>query len=192
MHPRSSPSSSGVAKTPPSGGLPPGAPDAEGRGRRPHRDPRDDVKGLVVLEEPLAEHSEILEQGDGHAQLDPLHQTWLTGKPSGPYSNALCFRTRVGLPMEQDGSKPFVAETSVITCDMTGVVQQYAADAGGMFGWKSEEVIGKMSVASFHVPDKVPTLVPRLLREAVENGKFEEEVTLGRKDGSRVPASLTP
>jgi len=93
--------------------------------------------------------------------------------------------------MEQEGSKPFVAETSVITCDMSGIVQQYAADAEELFGWKRDEVIGKMSVASFHVPDKVPTLVPRLLREAVENGKFEEEVTLVRKDGSRFPAILT-
>lgn len=166
-------------------------PDDEDKDLRPHRERLEHVKGLVVLEEPLAEHSEILEQGDGHAQLDPLHQTWLTGKPSGPYSNALCFRTRLVLPMEQDGSKPFVAETSVITCDMTGIVQQYAADAEELFGWKREEVIGKMSVASFHVPDKVPTLVPRLLREAVENGKFEEEVTLVRKDGSHFPAILT-
>src|SRR5207247_1609942 len=74
---------------------------------------------------------------------------------------------------------------------MEGVVQQYAADAADLFGWTPDEVIGKMSVASFHVPENVPTLVPRLLREAVENGKFEEEVTLIRKDGARFPAVLT-
>jgi 1,4-dihydroxy-2-naphthoate polyprenyltransferase len=87
--------------------------------------------------------------------------------------------------------KPFIAETSVITCDMTGTVQQYAADAAELFGWTREEVIGKMSVAMFHVPRNVPTLVPRLLREAMEKGRFEEEVTLMRKDGSTFRALLT-
>ena len=95
-----------------------------------------------------------------------------------------------GVMAEKEG-KAFTAETSVITCNMEGVVQQYAADAADLFGWSPEEVIGKMSVASFHVPENVPVLVPRLLREAVEKGKFEEEVTLVRKDGARFPAVLT-
>jgi PAS domain S-box-containing protein len=91
----------------------------------------------------------------------------------------------------QEKPKEFTAETSVITCNMEGIVQQFAADAADLFGWSPNEVIGKMSVAAFHVPENVPTLVPRLLREAVENGKFEEEVTLVRKDGARFPAVLT-
>src|SRR6195256_4041077 len=82
-------------------------------------------------------------------------------------------------------------ETSVITCDMNGVVQQYSADAEELFGWTREEVIGKMSVAQFHLPKNVPTLVPRLLREAIEKGKFEEEVTLMRKSGATFRAVLT-
>ena len=89
------------------------------------------------------------------------------------------------------GSKPFEAKTSVITCDMQGIVEEYAADAAELFGWSQDEVIGKMSVASFHLPENVPTLVPRLLREAVERGKFEEEVTLRRKDGATFRARLT-
>src|SRR5436853_6724197 len=93
--------------------------------------------------------------------------------------------------MAETEGKAFTTETSVITCNMEGVVQQYAADAADLFGWSPEEVIGKMSVASFHVPENVPVLVPRLLREAVEKGKFEEEVTLMRKDGARFPAILT-
>src|SRR5438093_1335577 len=87
--------------------------------------------------------------------------------------------------------KAFNAQTSVITCDMQGIVQEYAADAADLFGWTQDEVIGKMSVAMFHVPKNVPTLVPRLLREAAEKGKFEEEVTLMRKDGSTFRAVLT-
>jgi 1,4-dihydroxy-2-naphthoate octaprenyltransferase len=82
-------------------------------------------------------------------------------------------------------------KTSVITCDMQGTVQEYAADAAALFGWSEDEVVGKMSVAAFHLPKNVPTLVPRLLREAVERGKFEEEVVLMRKDGSTFRAVLT-
>ena len=88
-------------------------------------------------------------------------------------------------------AKPFEARTSVITCDMQGIVEDYAADAAELFGWSQDEVIGKMSVAAFHLPENVPTLVPRLLREAVEKGKFEEEVTLRRKDGATFRARLT-
>jgi len=84
-----------------------------------------------------------------------------------------------------------VEKASVITCDMSGIVQQYAADAADLFGWSPDEVIGKLSVATFHLPENVPTLVPRLLKTAVEKGKFEEEVTLQRKDGSTFRAVLT-
>src|SRR5438094_9080209 len=86
---------------------------------------------------------------------------------------------------------PFESRTSVITCDTQGIVQEYAADAADLFGWTQDEVIGKMSVAMLHVPKNVPTLVPRPLREAVEQSKFQEEVTLMRKDGSPLRAVLT-
>src|SRR2546421_316819 len=88
-------------------------------------------------------------------------------------------------------SDRYTDETSVITCDMNGTVQQYSADAEALFGWTRDEVIGKMSVAWFHVPKNVPTLVPRLLKEAIEKGKFKEEVTLMRKDGATFQAVLT-
>jgi len=90
-----------------------------------------------------------------------------------------------------DSGKRFTDETSVITCDMDGIVEQYSADAEALFGWTRDQVIGKMSVAQFHVPKNVPTLVPRLLREAIEKGKFEEEVTLMRKSGATFQAVLT-
>src|SRR3989441_7720873 len=88
-------------------------------------------------------------------------------------------------------NRGFTSETSVITCDMQGTVTQYAADAADLFGWTPNEVIGKMSVAAFHLPENVPTLVPRLLREASVTGKFEEEVPLMRKDGSTFQAVLS-
>src|SRR5256712_10896013 len=87
--------------------------------------------------------------------------------------------------------QPFDSRTSVITCGTQGIVQEYAEDAADLFGWTPAEVVGKMSVAMFHLPENVPTLVPRLLREAAEKGKFEEEVTLMRKDGSTFRAVLT-
>lgn len=80
---------------------------------------------------------------------------------------------------------------SVIVCDMNGLVQTFAAGASEIFQYKPEEVVGKLSVAAFHVPENVATLVPRLLRTAVETGKFEEKVTLVRKDGSRFQGILT-
>src|SRR3989442_13720495 len=87
--------------------------------------------------------------------------------------------------------KAFTAETSVIVCDMQGTVSKYEADAEALFGWTRDEVLGKMNVGGFHVPRNVPTLVPRLLKEASVNGKFEEEVTLMRKDGSTFQAVLS-
>lgn len=82
-------------------------------------------------------------------------------------------------------------QASVITCDLNGIVQQYAAGAEEIFGYTPEEIVGKESVAIFHVPEAVETLVPRLLKTAVEEGKFEEEVTFVRKDGTRFQAVLT-
>ncbi len=79
----------------------------------------------------------------------------------------------------------------MIVCDMNGLVQTYAAGASALFQWRADEVVGQMSVAAFHEPDKVATLVPRLLKTAVETGKFEEKVTLVRKDGSRFKGILT-
>ncbi|MCJ2531872.1 MAG: PAS domain-containing protein [Candidatus Thermoplasmatota archaeon] len=81
-------------------------------------------------------------------------------------------------------------DISVITCDLNGLVEEYGAGAEDIFGWKAEELIGKESVAVFHQPAAVETLVPRLLKTAVEEGEFEEEVTLVRKDGSEFPAVL--
>jgi len=80
---------------------------------------------------------------------------------------------------------------SVITCDMTGLVNQYAGGAQAIFQYTPTEVVGKMSVAQFHPAENVPTLVPRLLKTAVDTGKFQEEVTLVKKDGSRFKAILT-
>lgn len=88
-------------------------------------------------------------------------------------------------------SKPEDASHSGIACDMKGIITSYGIGAQKLFGWTADEVVGKQSVVIFHEPDAVQTLVPRLLKTAAETGKFEEEVTLVRKDGRRFRGLLT-
>src|SRR5436853_4933252 len=80
---------------------------------------------------------------------------------------------------------------SVIADDNTGVITSYSIGAAKLFGWTADEVVGKQSVTIFHEPQAIATLVPRLLKTAAETGKFEEEVTLVRKDGSKFLGMLT-
>jgi PAS domain S-box-containing protein len=80
---------------------------------------------------------------------------------------------------------------SGIACDLKGLVTSYGVGAQQLFGWTESEVVGKQNVVIFHEPAAVQTLVPRLLKTAAETGKFEEEVTLVRKDGTRFRGLLT-
>ena len=79
---------------------------------------------------------------------------------------------------------------SGIACDNTGLITSYGIGARQLFGWEPEEVVGKQYVTVFHEPEAVATLVPRLLKIAAETGKFEEEVTLVRKNGTKFRAIL--
>lgn len=74
---------------------------------------------------------------------------------------------------------------------MKGIITSYGIGAKQLFGWTEDEVVGKQSVVIFHEPDAVQTLVPRLLKTAAETGRFEEEVTLVRKDGTKFRGLLT-
>ncbi len=80
---------------------------------------------------------------------------------------------------------------SGIACDSKGMITSYGIGAQQLFGWTSDEVVGKQSVVIFHELNAVQTLVPRLLKTAAETGKFEEEVTLVRKDGRKFRGLLT-
>ena len=80
---------------------------------------------------------------------------------------------------------------SGIACDNTGLITSYGIGASKLFQWSAPEVVGKQRVTIFHPPEVVQTLVPRLLKTAAETGKFEEQVTLVRKDGSKFLALLT-
>ncbi len=89
--------------------------------------------------------------------------------------------------MSEEAEYPY----SGIACDNTGVITSYGIGAEKLFGWTADEVVGKQSVTIFHEPQAIATLVPRLLKTAAETGKFEEEVTLVRKDGSKFLGLLT-
>jgi len=80
---------------------------------------------------------------------------------------------------------------SGIACDNTGLITSYGIGASKLFGYIAAEVVGKQRVTIFHPPEVVQALVPRLLKTAAETGKFEEQVTLVRKDGSKFLALLT-
>jgi PAS domain S-box-containing protein len=80
---------------------------------------------------------------------------------------------------------------SGIACDNAGLITSYGIGASRLFGWSAAEVVGKQRVTIFHPPEAVQTLVPRLLKTAAETGKFEEQVTLVRKNGSKFLALLT-
>ncbi len=82
-------------------------------------------------------------------------------------------------------------DVSVITCDMEGKVLSYSEGAEKLFGWSAGEVVGRERVSLFHQKAALATLVPRLLRTAAEEGKFEEVVQLVRKDGGEFRALLT-
>jgi PAS domain S-box-containing protein len=80
---------------------------------------------------------------------------------------------------------------SGVACDLKGIITSYGLGAQQLFGWTADELVGKQSVVIFHEPEAVQRLVPRLLKTAAERGKFEEEVTLVRKDGSKFRGLLT-
>lgn len=88
-------------------------------------------------------------------------------------------------------SKPEDVGHSGIACDLKGTITSYGIGAQNLFGWTAGEVVGKQSVVIFHEPHAIQTLVPRLLKTAAETGKFEEEVTLVRKDGRKFRGLLT-
>ncbi|HEV8594659.1 MAG TPA: PAS domain S-box protein [Thermoplasmata archaeon] len=79
--------------------------------------------------------------------------------------------------------------TSVITCDLQGTVTKFTNGAQRLFGYAPDEVVGKLSVATFHIPANLP-MVPDLLKTAVEKGIWESDLELVKKGGHVFRARL--
>ncbi|MHA1143678.1 MAG: PAS domain S-box protein [Candidatus Helarchaeota archaeon] len=80
-------------------------------------------------------------------------------------------------------------DLSINTADMKGRILTYNKGSEKIFGWKSEEVIGK-EVAMFHPQEDRNGIIPRVLKNIKEKGKFEEILNLVRKNGEKFMASL--
>ena len=83
---------------------------------------------------------------------------------------------------------------SVITCDLDGKVETFSDGATDLFGYSSDEVVGKMRVSDFSDGQIVLGHVINWLDESVKKGKWEGETAFVRKDGSEFPAwiKITP
>src|SRR3989304_3536175 len=88
-------------------------------------------------------------------------------------------------------SKTEDTQHSGIACDLKGMISSNGLGAQQNFGWTGVMGVGKESVVILQEPHAVQTLVPRLWKTAAETGKFEEEVTLVRKDGRKFRGLLT-
>jgi len=76
------------------------------------------------------------------------------------------------------------------TCTNTGLNTSLRLRASKIFSRKPWEVVGKQSVAIFHDPRRLATLVPRLLKPTAESRRFQE-ASLVRKDTSKFVDTLT-
>ncbi len=81
-------------------------------------------------------------------------------------------------------------EYCINVCDKKGLVTSYMPGAARILGWDREEVVGKMNVQQFYPPgsDAVFESIHKALHQ---NGCFEGEVRLARKNGETFPALLT-
>lgn len=97
------------------------------------------------------------------------------------------------------------AGTMIVATDANGIVRVFNPAAERLLGWRADEVIGKQSPATWHVPAEVEVRAEELSRKLgrtvrpgqdfVQTSSLESdgqpcEWTLVRKDGSTVPVQL--
>lgn len=80
---------------------------------------------------------------------------------------------------------------SKITCDMEGRILSMNAGAEKIFGYTSEELIGKKRVSLFSPGEIVLQNVEGWLNEAVKNGVYVGKTNFIRKDGEKFNAQIT-
>jgi 1,4-dihydroxy-2-naphthoate polyprenyltransferase len=79
---------------------------------------------------------------------------------------------------------------SVITCDLEGRIETFNAAAEKLFGYRAEEVIGKKRVSLFSPGLTVLEHVPKWLKIASQEGKYETKTVFLRKDGTPIAAQI--
>jgi len=79
---------------------------------------------------------------------------------------------------------------SVITCDLEGRIETFNKGAERLFGYKSEEVIGKKRVSLFSPGLTVLEHVPNWLKVASEEGEYKSTTVFINREGTPIPARV--
>jgi len=81
-------------------------------------------------------------------------------------------------------------DKSVITCDMEGVIETFSEGAVHMFGYQSEETVGKLRVSAFSPGQVVLQNLGGWLSTAVKDGEWVGETNFIRKGGDLFGARI--
>ena len=82
-------------------------------------------------------------------------------------------------------------EYSIIGKDLTGEIQLWNAGARRLYGYESEEVIGKANSSMLHTPEDIAGGKPeQVMAAALKDGKWEGPITRVRKSGERFTARV--
>ena len=79
---------------------------------------------------------------------------------------------------------------SIITCDLDGKLETLSEGAQELFGYTSEEIIGKGRVSDFSDGQVVLGHVVNWLKEAVEKGEWNGDTVFLHKDGTEIPCHI--
>ena len=79
---------------------------------------------------------------------------------------------------------------SVITCDLDGKIETFSEGAQTLFGYTSDEVIGKVRVGDFSHGEVVLGHVINWLKIAVEKGAWEGETVFLDKNKNEIPCQI--
>ncbi len=82
------------------------------------------------------------------------------------------------------------SEYCIIVCDTDGRITSYSAGGTHVFGWSPDEVNGRMHVADLH-PEGRGHDAETVFQAVRQQGSFEREIEMRRKDGATFPALLT-
>ena len=79
---------------------------------------------------------------------------------------------------------------SVITCDLDGKIETFSEGAQDLFGYASDEIVGKGRVSDFSDGQVVLGHVVNWLKESVEKGVWEGDTVFLHKDGTEIPCHI--